>query len=313
LNTFNFKTIDTSLALGQLQTSFPANPTINPKSWIKHQVFPSQGYAFNGDIYQIGDREHRINVYYKFTFQPSPTSTGIVVYRRVYNTNAAVQTNTVRRARYTTDFAALGIWERASVDLSALPTDSDGFKTINVRGPLSPSLFNGLYQVVLGENNLFRKAYGPNPGKFPDPAFPYAASDYYPYHGHGNSALGPTVETWCEYLFVLRTGATEESRGLLLRDFFTPGVNIYPLYQKEVDGFATGNVSKDTVVQLSLLNNFIPGYRRNLNEAIAAVPINKLAAGVDLMSPYNKPIMPRSTDWVTINNVISAPPGVTLY
>jgi hypothetical protein len=312
LNTFNFKTIDTTLALGQLAAAFPPNPTINPKSWIKHQVFPTQGYGL-GEIYQIdsvssGGVAGRLNVYYKFTFQPSPTSTGIVVYRRVYNTNSAIQTNTVRRARYTNDFAALGAWERVSVDLSALPTDSEGFKTINVRGPLSPSLFNGLYQVVLGENNLFRKEYGPNPGRFPDPKFPYARPDYYPYHGHGNSPLGPTVETWCEYLFVLRTGTTEESRGLLLRDFYTPGVDNYPAYQKEVDGFATGNVSKDTVVQLSLLNNFIPGYRRNLNEAIAAVPIDKLVWLVD-----RRPRLPTSSDWVTINKVISAPFGVTVY
>jgi hypothetical protein len=175
-----------------------------------------------------------------------------------------------------TDFAGLGPWERVSVDLSALPTDSEGFKTINVRGPLSPLMFDEFYQVILGRNNLFDKSYGPNPSRFPDPAFPYARSDYYPYHGHGNSPLGPTVETWCEYLFVLRTGTTEESRGLLLRDFYTPGVTIGPAYQKEVDGFATGNVSKDTVVQLSLLNNFIPGYRRNLNEALTDITVQQM-------------------------------------
>lgn len=315
LNSFNFKTIDTTLALGQLATAFPANPTINPKSWIKHQVFPTsrpQDSALGGEIYQLPDRVNRLNIYYKFTFQPSPTSTGIVVYRRVYNTNAAIQNNTIRRARYLTDDAGLGAWERASVDLSELPTDAEGFKTMNVRGPLSPLMFDEFYEVLLGRNNLFDRAYGPTPSRFPDPAFAYSSPDYYPYHGHGNSPLGPTVETWAEYLFVLRTGATEESRGLLLRDFFTPGVKIGPAYQREVDGFATGNVSKDTVVQLSLLNNFIPGYTRNLNEAIPAVPIDKLAFGGQRF-PRVAPLLPTSTDWVTLNNVISAPVGVTIY
>jgi hypothetical protein len=305
LNLFNFKTIDTTLALGQLKTSFPGIPTVNPKAWIKKQVKPySTGTSSNFGSYQSnifwdGGSNFYLNAYYKFVFQPDATSTHIVVYRRVYDANGAVKTTTAGNAKY----YGLGAWEKVSVALSSLATDSNGFKVVNVRGPLNSTMFDTYYETRAGLR-LYDPKFGPTPSKYPDASYSYAISDVYPYFGVGNSFFGPTITRWCEFLFVLSDGTTEQTKGLLLRDFNTDGFISASSYKAEVDGFTTSNVSKDVIVSLSTLNPYQAGYKRNLNEAIPAIALNRLSVAG----------LPRASNYVTLDRFIQAPSnGDTVY
>lgn len=311
LNLFNFRTVETTLALGQLRASFPGIPTVNPKSWVKKQLRPfgindgTRGGQLGSQVWFDGTN-YTLNSYYQFTFQPDSASTHLSVYRRVFNVNSALTTTAGSYAAH----RGLGAWEKVTVALSALPTNSAGFKVINLRGPIDPLLFDPYYQVIAGRT-LYLSKYGPSPARFPNLTTTGSFSDAYPYYtfGVGNNAAAPTVTTWCEYFFVLGDGTTEQDKGLMLRDFYTEGAvsTSASAYKESVDGFLTGNVAKDVIVEKSTLNPYTNGFKRNLNEALPATPLNKLTFSNDFLPR-------RSTGSLTYNQVIQQPTnGDTVY
>jgi hypothetical protein len=309
LNDFNFTTLSTDLALGRLKASFPAIPIVNPKTWIKKQLTPLNvsrniGADVNWDGQSTAASTQPLNVYYELAFQGDGSSTHISVYRRVFNANGSTRNTVAGLAKYN----GLGAWEKVKVPLSSLPTNAQGFKVINVRGPLNPLLFNSQYQVNASAG-LYASIFGPAPNKFRSLTDANALTDVYPYYG-STVPESSRNSTWCEFLFVLGTSSTEQDKGLMLRDFFTAGITSTAGYKAEVDGFSVGNVSKDTVVELSTLNPYDSGYKRNLNEAIPAVPLNRLAVGGNILFP-NFPA--KSSGSTVYNRFLQAPPGTTVY
>jgi hypothetical protein len=316
VDAFNFAIIDTTLALGNLKTSFPATPTPNPRAWIKKQVKPyasgptSNYGSYQGDVYTGNNGvTNYLNAYYQLQFQPNSSSTHIVVYRRVYDAYAATKTTVTSFARYW----GLGPWEKKSIALSSLSTDAAGFKILNVRGPISPEVFTQNYEVVAGKT-LLKSYYGPSPAKFyVSTSEVYGISDVYPYHGVGNNGMGAGATKWVEFIFVLATSGTEETQGLRLKDFYTAGFTSQTDYVSEVDGITAGLVVKDDVVSLSTLNSYTAGYYRNINEAITATSIDKLNVAFTPGLEYPAGI-PRSSNYTTMNNVLQSPSnGDTVY
>lgn len=276
---FNWVIKNTKAALGELRTAFPATPTPNPKSWIKKQVLvfdPYQSSVFTNAHITKSTNDFKLNIYFKFRFQAPTTSvTHINCYRRIYDIYGVQRTTVTTQAK----FYGLGPWERVRVTLSSLTTDAEGFKTINLRGPIDPEYFNLNYQVAGGStsfgSNLVSNRYGAT-GRWP---FGYATdlAGIYPMSrtGVGNSWVTSSSSTprdrWAQYLFVFDDGGTLASKGLMLTDFYTPqqaGTG----YVSEADGFisAYGNVPKDLEVDIASFDTIEAGYGRRLSEAITA-------------------------------------------
>lgn len=272
----------TTLALGNLQATFPALPTINPLSWVKKQIqvySTSSSSVFGGidplqnpgtDAYYLGSGYYVLNAYYQLKFQPDAGSDNIVIYRRVYDATGIAKTTT-------TDgfckYRNLGAWEKKTVALSSLSTDAAGWKILNVRGPIAPSLFDPRYQVSGYTRTLYDAKFGPSPGIFPGPSTVYSptTTKVYPYYGVGNSPVNTTRTRYAEFIFVLATGSTEQTKGLRLTEFYAG--NTGTAFQNSVDGF-TANVPKNDVVTLSDFNTIEAGYNRRLSEALTGISIS---------------------------------------
>jgi len=265
-NRFNFITRDTKQSLGQLRTTFPALPTVNPRNWFKKQLRPLETTGQTAaDVFNESSTVRRINTYYQLVFQPPTGADTVVVYRRAFSSTGAGRTVATPFAKY----FELGAWEKVVVALSALPTNADGFKVINLRGPLSHRNFAQYHQVTGYTVGLFDPFYGPSGAYLGNPSF----SDFWLYAGA--NGLNNQVQyvsdqsSRYEFLIVSRTSGVEATTGLLLTNFFTQ-TRTSTGYRSEVDGFTAG-VSRDTIVAVSDFNGFQNGFRRNINEAITAV------------------------------------------
>ena len=302
--------MSTSLALGKLLSIFPALGTVNPKSWIKKQVLPysSATYCqFFGTEISYTNGTYNLNTYYQFKFQPTPAATDIVVYRRVYDTVGITKT-TIKATTSGAKYYGLGAWDKFTVSLSSpsITTDAEGWRTISVRGPIDPIVFDGQYQVTAGRT-LYDEAYGPAPSNYPyKGAKPYI-TDVYPYYGAGNTQINNANTKWVEFIFVMSDSGIEDINGLRLRDFATTGqvTQFSTIFTPAIDGFTTGNVLKDDVVSLATFNTLTPGYNRNLNEAITNIPLAGLSDGSRFIGNYGVPNGP--TTYTTYNKFLNNP------
>lgn len=279
---FGFSVKDTKEALGALKATFPALPTPNPKSWIKKQVLPydvSQSTVFANRDLTKSATGFPLNIYMKFRFQaPATGATHIICYRRIFDTAGVQRTTAGTQAKYN----GLGPWEKVRVALSDLTTDAEGFKTLNLRGPIDWDYFNPYYEAASNPGGygtgLVNYKYGAS-GKYPyGSTTPPVLSGVYPMSrfGVGNK---DTITRTQQYLMVFEDSGIESTKGLMLTDFFSqsaPGTE----YVTEADGFISqyGNVAKDIVVDTTTFNGLDAGYGRNLNEAITAPTINLMAA-----------------------------------
>jgi hypothetical protein len=279
---FGFTIRNTKEAIGALRVTFPALPTVNPKSWIKKQVLQYDIYNSNVFLsYKLtkSSTGFPLNQYMRFRFQAPPTgATHIICYRRIKDTAGLSRTTPTTVAKYFT----LGPWEKVRVALSALTTDAEGFKTLNVRGPIDWIYFNANYQVSGGSTSqgtaLVANIWGPSPNAFPYPTSSVKVSNIYPMSRFGVGNAETATRTH-EYLFVLEDSGTESTKGLLLRDFFTYNQTTDRDYRSEVDGFIStfGAVPKDNVINdITIFNSLDAGFGRNLNEAITAPSIDKM-------------------------------------
>ena len=282
---FNFSGQTTADVLANLKTQFPVIPVANPKTWIKryarffdaNTASTSRG-APNLDTSTSG---FPFNIYMKLTFQAlSATASHVIVYRRVYSTTGIQRTTVTNVAKYW----ELGPWEKVRVSLSGLSTGADGFKTINLRGPIDHTYFNGYYQVAGGPNsaNLIDPRYT-NTGRWPGYGSADDLSGMYPYYsdGVGNSGKDLRSTRWAEYLVVIEDSISGEStKGLLLRSFYSGDYNNLATYQLNTDGFISlyGNVPRDEIIDnVNIFNSLAGGFGRNLNEAITAPTLQYMA------------------------------------
>ena len=148
---------------------------------------------------------------------------------RSYNTNSVSKDTVGVSAKYW----GLGPWEKVRVSLSSLTTDAEGFKTLNLRGPLDHSYFNTNYEVA-GQSTsaqLVNPRYGAS-GKFPFGQYtsPKVQANIYPYYekGIGDTFMSTQVTIWAQYLFVLDDSGVEYTKGLMLRDFYSPSTRRIP-------------------------------------------------------------------------------------
>jgi len=258
---FNFQQRETKQALGQLKTAFPALPTINARNWFKKQLRPlSVTGQTTPDIFN-DNGTRRFNAYYQLVFQPPPGSDALVVYRRAWSPLGASRTVSSPFAKY----FELGAWEKAVIPLSSLTTNADGFRVVNLRGPLSHRNFFQYYQVPGYSGGLFDPWYGPTGQYGGNPSF----SDYWLYAGVGDTNYTSNdLNSRFQFLFVSSTSGVEAATGLLLTNFFTAKNSIE--YRAEVDGFTVG-VSRDTIVPVTDYNTFDANFRRNISESVTAV------------------------------------------
>jgi hypothetical protein len=275
---FGWTIRNTREAIGALKVTFPALPTVNPKSFIKRQVLPFDGN--NGNVFMSFKHTKSatgfpLNQYLKFRFQaPATGASHIVCYRRVKSAAGLNRTSTTTVAKYN----GLGPWEKVRVALSTLTTDAEGFKTLNLRGPIDPEYFNPNYQVTGGSNSqgtaLVSNIWGASPNAWPYPTSGVKVSGIFPLSrfGVGNASVPDQTH---EYLFVLEDTGTESTQALYLRDFFTYSTQVTG-YNSNVDGLLIG-VPKDIVVDTAIFNTLAAGYGRNLSEAITAPSIDKMA------------------------------------
>jgi hypothetical protein len=175
-------------------------------------------------------------------------------------------------------YNGLGPWEKVRVALSTLTTDAEGFKTLNLRGPIDPEYFNPGYQVTGGSTSqgtgLVANVWGASPNAWPYPTSGVKVSGIFPLsrNGVGNATVPDLTH---EYLFVLEDTGTESTQALYLRDFFTYATQVTG-YNSNVDGLLIG-VPKDVVVDTAIFNTLDAGFGRNLSEAITAPSIDKMA------------------------------------
>lgn len=275
---FGFASTLTTVALGNLVTAFPALPTIVAKSWTKIQPRPEviDGTGVNAnsnfatadssDVYRSGTNYY-INRYYRLRFSaPSSGYNQLVIYRRVFDTNGAQRSNLTTVARY----FGLGAWEKTVI---TMPTaDADGFRTVHLRGPIDPNVFDRNYQLVAGATQ-FQSFYGPS-GSYPA-NITTKVTDVFPYYGAGNTDPNSTSGRWVEYLIVLANSGVEETKALRLRDFFafTRGAS----YITEVEGFGVSNVTNNQIVLTTDYNTYPNGYKRNINEALVNATAGNIA------------------------------------
>lgn len=267
---FNFSVKNTREALSELKETFAALPTINAVSWSKKQVLQSNAVGVgNKEISKFGSQIN-LNNYFRLTFQPDGDSTHIIVYRREYNSVGATRSGT------NTGFARywlLGPWEKVRISLSSLSANADGFKVLNVRGPIDYTYFDPYYQIISGRP-LVNTSYG-TAGTFPAPGRTPNFQGAFPYRRLGNNEATVTTNTRSEFLFVLDNNGAVNPNGLLLRDFFT--YDSGRDYKSEVEGFGANGVSRDTVVVVNDYNTFPNGFGRNINEALTSFESNNIS------------------------------------
>lgn len=320
---FGFASTLTTVALGNLVTAFPALPTIVAKSWTKIQPRPAvidgtgvnpnvlYAQADSSDVYRSGTNYY-INRYYRLRFSaPSSGYNQLVVYRRVYDNNGAQRSTATTVARY----FGLGAWEKTVISMPA--ADADGFRTVYLRGPIDPNVFNRDYEVVGGAGQ-FQRFYG-STGVYPD-GFGTKVTDVFPYYGAGNTDPNSSSIRWVEYLFVLANSGVEQTKALRLRDFFafTSGSS----YKTEVEGFGVSNVTNNQIVNTTDYNGYPAGLKRNLNEALVNASsgniVNaKLNVGSGLPSyPEGSFATPNTTtnraSWTVVINSLTES-GLTIY
>lgn len=251
---FNFAVKDTVESIGNLKTTFPATPVINVKSWTKKIGVNSTASNSPRELVKIAGNWY-LNHYYQLRFQIPNTADALVCYRRVNNINYY---NTSSYAKYW----GQGGWEKIRIELSSIPSDADGWRVLNFRGPIDPSYFT-TYTGASVYSSLY------------SPLWKSKLSGMKPYYGAGNAAVASATTKWAQFLFVIEASGVEGPKGLLLREFAVPAVS--GLVQKDVDGFIAGNVAKDTIIDdIDIFNNFDSGYYRNLDEAWASVDLDKL-------------------------------------
>jgi hypothetical protein len=325
---FNWTTQNTKTALNALDAPFEAVPTPGLKSWVKRQTrkdpssganpsfyrdgyFPVYNYAGgqNGprDAYMTSSgttvSAWKLSTYYTLTFiTPNDTFNSIIVYRRVNDVNAA-NSNNPRIAKY----YGLGPWEKVEIARTSM-TKANGVYTLNLRGPIDPELFDANYEIRSG-TTLYQNIYGSS-GNWPQNNSGVVINNVYPYYGVGNSNFSvATTNKYVEFLFVIKDIGVVSDKAARVTDFDVP----YTLgeYTFESDGFISGNVSKLTVVNVSDYNNFVPGYGRNIVEALEGINLNQLhvRGGTTVpysnVSYYNTP----SANWIRLQG----PDGVTVY
>jgi hypothetical protein len=230
----------------------------------------------SGEILWINSTNQRLNHYYQLTFQLPSTATGVICYRRVYDTRGlSITPATNGKARYT----GIGPWERVywnkATDLVAV----DGWYTINVRGPVDPARwFDGRFEVSTYPTATLRNTRSPvfDPF-FPNSNSPNKISDVRPYYGAGNEAL--SAFAYAQYLFVVETSAgVEGSKGLLLRSFQTENRRDSGEYKRIREGFGEGNVSgklvEDMVAEFD--TPFESGYERKKSDYLNSVSLDKM-------------------------------------
>jgi hypothetical protein len=323
-----FQQQETTTALNSLRTAFPALPTPNPKSWIKKSQQPAdynnqstQIYGNGGgppDLYRTAaGQPFKLNSYYQLKFQmPNDTFDALVIHRRVWDKNGAAKTTITTTAKYN----GLSIWEKVLVTRASMTKGSDGFYTVNIRGPIDPEVFDPKYQVTAG-NNLIKSQYAA--GFYPDATNSLKQTGVYPYYGAGNTTWSYASNTaWAEFLFSIKDAGVEQTRAIRLTDFYTPSTAADG-FKTETDGFlGTANVRKDDIVTISDFNTFEAGYSRNINEAITStIDLAKLQTGIRqqnaaaYLSPYTKQT-PNITsfDATSITIVVQQPTtGDTVY
>jgi hypothetical protein len=327
---FNWTTQNTKTALGDLDAPFAGVPTPGLRTWVKKQLradpSPSQPPAFYRDgVFgvqnsaggQNGPRDAymtftgttvtnwKLSTYYTLTFTtPNDTFDNIIVYRRVNNITAANSTSTA-----VAKYFGLGAWERITIPRTSI-TKAGGFYTLNLRGPISPELFEPYYQLQAGKT-LYRSQYGPD-GNWPSigGTAGRVINTVYPYWGVGNTSFSNTSNTrYVEFLFSIQDAGVVSDKAARVTDFFV--ANTLGSYTPESDGFISGNVSKLTVVNVSDYNNLVAGYGRNINEALTSIPLSNLVVlgGTTIpysnVSYYNTP----TANWIRLQG----PDGVTVY
>ncbi len=316
-DTFVFEVLDTKKALGQLVTAFAATPNIVASSWTKiqarqeildgTQIGGIQGYhsATSADVYRSGTNYY-INRWYRLKFSAPTGYNQLVVYRRVYNSTGAQRTSvTTSLGKYW----LLGPWEKKVITMPS--ADADGFRTVNIRGPIDYQVFNRNYEATAGIP-LLQSYYGASPNKFGSSSV--YLNDIYPYYGAGNTDPSSSATTYVEFIFVLANSGTEQSIGLRLRDFYaaTRGSE----FRTQVEGFGQSNVVNNQVVTVSDYNNFTNGYLRNINEAITSVDNADLNCGVYPMfvNQYSYGT-PNTSTGASLNILLSstAEDGSTIY
>ena len=191
-----------------------------------------------------------------------------------------------------------------------MPTaDAAGFRTIDVRGPIDPALFDVEYEKIAGRT-LYQNYYGPS-GRYPNGGI---YTDVYPYYGAGNTQNTGTITKWVEFLIVLANSGTEATKALRLRDFYAATYGA--TYQVQVEGFGASNVINNDIVNTADYNNFTAGYNRNLNEALVSVTNASLHVGTNPIYPPNSWGVPNSTNSGSTYTVFlggSAEDGTVIY
>lgn len=326
---FNWTTQNTKTALGALDAPFAGVPTPGLKTWIKKQLrqdpSASQPPSFYRDgVFGVqnssggaggGPRDAfmtftgttvtnwKLSTYYTLTFTtPNDTFDNIIVYRRVNDTIAANSTSTA-----VAKYIGLGAWERITIPRTSI-TKSGGVYTLNLRGPISPDLFDPYYQIQAGKT-LYKNIYGPS-GNWPQFNSGVVINTVYPYWGVGNTSFSNTTNTkYVEFLLSIQDLGVVSDKAARLTDFYV--ANTLGAYTPESDGFISGNVSKINVVNVSDYNTFVAGYGRNINEALTGIPLSNLVLLGGTTVPYsnvsyfNTP----SANWIRLQG----PDGVTVY
>lgn len=317
---FSFVELSTKIALGNLITTFPATPNIIAQSWTKIQkrAAPptisgqisanSWALANAADIYRANSTNYYINRWYRLKFSAPAGYNQIVVYRRVYDTVGAVRTTVGSVAKY----YGLGAWEKTVISMPS--ADVDGFRTINLRGPVDPGLFNITYEVQAG-TTLLKQYYGPS-GVYPSSP---GLTDIYPYYGSGNTYNVGTVSRYVEFLIVLSNSGTEQTKALRLRDFYAAEYG--DGFKSEVEGFGAANVVNNEIVNVSDYNNYTANYKRNINEALrsssnANILATSLHVGTNPIYPPNYFGTPNSSNFgstytILLSNI--AEDGTVIY
>ena len=309
-NAMNFQTKDTQIALGQLRDAFPGVPVVNAITWRKRFGSPVSTSGAVWDFTKsssLANDFYYINHWYELKFQVPASATGIILYRRSYT--PLYPTTVGTSAKY----FGLGQWERVRVALSSL-TLSEGFYTINVRGPIHHTYFNSYYEVSGGPNsgNKYSSIYSPT-WPFSRSLASGGLSGMYPYAGAGNNPANASSTRFNQFMFVVEDANTEQTKGLMLRDFSVASVN--GLFPNGVDGFQCGGVTRDQVIEdTTIFNQLDSGYDRRLQEALTAPAFNKLTSENIRGNTGSFPNRFPSTN-ATYNVFLSQPSqgGITVY
>lgn len=255
------ETKNTKTAIEALQDTWDAAPYIQVKSWTK--TGGNRFEKYNGTYY--------LNGYYTLKFNLPATSTGIVAYRRTRNPIWDKQQPGASL------YMKTGPWERIRIAIGDLTTDSEGWKVLNLRGPIDWQYFSTTYTPATAFGNpLVRNIYGPS-GQWPSVVTSPTLSGIYPLGDIDTEAeTGPYAydRQYAEYLFIIETSNVEQDNGILLKGFSSNSVN-----QPILNGFSTPEVERDYQIQDKTIYNtlFQENYGRRLSEYITAPATDKLS------------------------------------